>query len=100
MSLRNVGTGTLSNTPVHPVVKEMEKTRPYKHVELMNLTAIKRVVDVTETQTENEGIFALVCRTNQVIKNFQFLTKTLYFSLNIFLLPTLAFKKIVADSRW
>ena len=37
-----------------------------KHVNLMNLTAIKRVVDITEASTD--GIFALVCRTNQELK--------------------------------
>ena len=38
-----------------------------KHVNLMNLTAIKRVVDITDTGSE-AGIFALVCRTNQELK--------------------------------
>ena len=37
----------------------------------MNLTAIKRVVDVTETQTDS-NIFALVCRTNQELKERMF----------------------------
>ena len=37
----------------------------------MNLTAIKRVVDVTETQTDSD-IFAMVCRTNQELKERMF----------------------------
>ena len=41
-------------------------SKSLKHVNLMNLTAIKRVVDITEASTD--GIFALVCRTNQELK--------------------------------
>ena len=64
MSLRNVGTGGPGSMPIKDPSKD-SGTKYHKHVNLMNLTAIKRVVDVTETQIE-AGIFALVCRTNQV----------------------------------
>ena len=67
MSLRNVGVGGPSGGNTLAPVKETG-SKCFKHVNLMNLTAIKRVVDVTETQTDAE-IFALVCRTNQVRKN-------------------------------
>ena len=66
MSLRNVGIA-----PAPGPIKDPSKdsaTKYHKHVNLMNLTAIKRVVDVTETQVD-AGIFALVCRTNQVKKH-------------------------------
>uniref|UniRef100_A0A0K2SYG9 Protein ECT2like [Megachile rotundata] n=1 Tax=Lepeophtheirus salmonis TaxID=72036 RepID=A0A0K2SYG9_LEPSM len=43
-----------------------------KHVELMNLTAIKRVVDVPDSD-EYQGIFALVCRSNQELKEKMFI---------------------------
>ena len=75
MSLRNVGagpTGTLSNqmAPSKNVIQSNGTTKYLKHVNLMNLTAIKRVVDVVETQTDAD-IFALVCRTNQVKMIFE-----------------------------
>ena len=42
-------------------------TRSLKHVNLMNLSAIKRVVDITEADGQPiVNIFCLVCRTNQV----------------------------------
>ena len=42
-------------------------SRSLKHVNLMNLTAIKRVVDITEVDGQPAtNMFALVCRTNQV----------------------------------
>ena len=64
MSLRNVGvSGPAGGGPIKD--PKDSSTKYFKHVNLMNLTAIKRVVDVTETQTD-AGIFALVCRTNQV----------------------------------
>ena len=72
ISLRSGGpgaTGTLNANP-NPIGKEAG-TKYFKHVKLMNLTAIKRVVDVTETQTD-ASIFALVCRTNQELKERMF----------------------------
>ena len=71
MSLRNVGqSGTL--TKDIPEKGPLNKENKYfKHVNLMNLTAIKRVVDVQENQTE-AGSFALVCRTNQELKERMF----------------------------
>ena len=42
-------------------------TRSLKHVNLMSLSAIKRVVDITEADGQPiVNIFCLVCRTNQV----------------------------------
>ena len=73
MSLRNVGaggTGTLNSNAGGGGLKDAG-TKYFKHINLMNLTAIKRVVDVTETQTD-PNIFALVCRTNQELKERMF----------------------------
>ena len=42
-------------------------TRSLKHVNLMNLSAVKRVVDITTLDGQSiVNIFGLVCRTNQV----------------------------------
>ena len=42
-------------------------TRSLKHVNLMSLSAVKRVVDITEVDGQPiANIFGLVCRTNQV----------------------------------
>ena len=74
MSLRNVGagaTGTLNPNGGGPGIGKDPGTKYFKHVNLMNLTAIKRVVDITETQTDS-SIFALVCRTNQELKERMF----------------------------
>ena len=69
MSLRNVGAGnpgTLSGHNNNPGLMAKDAgTKYFKHVNLFNLTSIKRVVDVVETETD-ACIFALVCRTNQV----------------------------------
>ncbi|XP_043209903.1 protein ECT2-like isoform X2 [Amphibalanus amphitrite] len=41
--------------------------KPYKHVELMPLAHIKRVVDIRETE-ECHNVFTLICRSNQELK--------------------------------
>lgn len=41
-------------------------SQPMKHISMMNLSEIKRVVDIVDEETT--GRFALVCRTNQVTK--------------------------------
>lgn len=66
MSLRTMGAGTLTNN----APGKENGSKSLKHVNLMNLTAIKRVVDITEASTD--GIFALVCRTNQELKERMF----------------------------
>ena len=38
--------------------------KPMKHIKMMNLTEIKRVVDIVDE--EATGRFALVCRSNEV----------------------------------
>ena len=38
--------------------------KPMKHIKMMNLTEIKRVVDIADE--EATGRFALVCRSNEV----------------------------------
>ena len=38
--------------------------KPMKHIRMMNLTEIKRVVDIVDE--EATGRFALVCRSNEV----------------------------------
>ena len=46
-------------------------SRPHKHVDLMNLSAIKRVVNISDID-ECENMFALVCRSNQVSCSLNF----------------------------
>ncbi|XP_037075712.1 protein ECT2-like isoform X2 [Pollicipes pollicipes] len=41
--------------------------KPYKHVELMPLAHIKRVVDIRETE-ECHNVFTLICRSNHELK--------------------------------
>jgi len=71
MSLRNVGAGNTGTLVANASGKE-NGSKYLKHVNLMNLTAIKRVVDITDTGSE-AGIFALVCRTNQELKERMFI---------------------------
>lgn len=76
MSLRNVGIGphgaagmmneTLSSKDAPGVGGGGGGPKSLKHVNLMNLTAIKRVVDVTDVDMIGANVFALVTRTNQV----------------------------------
>ena len=67
-SSRSIGkTGMLT---VYAPGKE-NGAKSLKHIELMNLTAIKSVVDVTDTGSET-GIFALVCQTNDEHKVWYF----------------------------
>ncbi|CAH1117797.1 unnamed protein product [Phaedon cochleariae] len=42
-------------------------SKPYKHVKLMALNAIKRVIDVKETD-DCQKVFSLVCRNNEDLK--------------------------------
>ena len=48
-----------------------QQQRPYKHVDLMGLSAIRRVVDLADTE-DSRDCFTLVCRTNQVQSSCQF----------------------------
>lgn len=61
MSLRTAGLAPAPNpTGGHP-----QAARPHKHVDLMNLTSIKRIVNISDID-EYSNMFALVCRSNQV----------------------------------
>lgn len=42
-------------------------TKPYKHVKLMALNTIKRVIDIKETD-DCQKVFSLVCRNNDELK--------------------------------
>ncbi|XP_018579820.1 protein ECT2 isoform X3 [Anoplophora glabripennis] len=42
-------------------------TKPYKHVKLMALNTIKRVIDIKETE-DCQKVFSLVCRNNDELK--------------------------------
>ncbi|KAG5896616.1 hypothetical protein JTB14_009526 [Gonioctena quinquepunctata] len=52
------GGGSLQNRPI---------TKPYKHVKLMALNTIKRVIDIKETE-DCQKVFSLVCRNNDDMK--------------------------------
>ncbi|KAJ8956916.1 hypothetical protein NQ318_014335 [Aromia moschata] len=52
------GGGSLQSKPL---------TKPYKHVKLMALNTIKRVIDIKETE-DCQKVFSLVCRNNDEIK--------------------------------
>lgn len=41
--------------------------KPYKHVKLMALNTIKRVIDIKETE-DCQKVFSLVCRNNDELK--------------------------------
>lgn len=43
--------------------------KPHKHINLMNLTSIRRVVDLDDGD-ESRDCFALICRTNQVSRGY------------------------------
>ncbi|XP_047107134.1 protein ECT2 [Schistocerca piceifrons] len=47
---------------------KMSSVKPFKHVRLMPLTHIKRVIDIRETD-ECHNVFALMCRSNQELKD-------------------------------
>ncbi len=40
--------------------------KPHKHIDLMGLSSIRRVVDLLVDSDEYRDCFALICRTNQV----------------------------------
>ena len=43
------------------------QSKPHKHLDLMSLTAVRRVVDLSdESMPESRDCFTLICRTNQV----------------------------------
>ncbi len=64
MSLRNPGAlGVIG--PMGGGGGTLPGQRPHKHVDMMGLSAIKRVVDLADTD-ESRDCFTLVCRTNQV----------------------------------
>ena len=50
------------------------QTRAHKHIDLMSLTAIRRVVDLIDGEDCND-CFTLVCRTNQVRLTISFSLK-------------------------
>lgn len=58
MSLRNSGLVTTAAPP-------LTSSRPHKHIHLMNLNAIRRVVDLVDGD-ECSDCFTLVCRSNEV----------------------------------
>ncbi|XP_049854799.1 protein ECT2 isoform X4 [Schistocerca gregaria] len=47
---------------------KLSSVKPFKHVRLMPLTHIKRVIDIRETD-ECHNVFALMCRSNQELKD-------------------------------
>ncbi|XP_059082195.1 protein ECT2-like [Tigriopus californicus] len=60
MSLRNSGLVTTAGPP-------LTSSRPHKHIHLMNLNAIRRVVDLVDGD-ECTDCFTLVCRSNEELK--------------------------------
>ena len=78
MSLRSMGMaqgGTMGSynganmneTMSRPDVTAAGGHRSLKHVNMMNLSSVKRVVDITEVDGQSIiNVFGLVCRTNQV----------------------------------
>ena len=61
MSLRSSVMSAAGGGPI------MVQQKLYKHIDLMNLTAIRRVVDLVDGE-DCRDCFTLVCRTNQVRK--------------------------------
>ena len=76
MSLRNIGAGGAGLHQSDGKPDRDTGSKSFKHVTLMNLTAIKRVVDITadvDTTTDPDtNIFAMVCRNNQELKERMF----------------------------
>ncbi|XP_053601541.1 protein ECT2 isoform X3 [Plodia interpunctella] len=45
----------------------MRSSKPYRHIQLMPLSTVKRVVDIREAE-DCHNVFALMCRNNQELK--------------------------------
>lgn len=80
------GSGNSLKSPVTvnglPPIKSSSSTTnklPYKHVRLIHLSTIRKVIDIRETEDFHNG-FALVCRNNlELNKNNQELKEDLYY---------------------
>ena len=61
------GGSSMNETMSRPEVTSAGGPRSLKHVNMMSLSSVKRVVDIVEVDGQSIiNIFGLVCRTNQV----------------------------------
>ena len=93
MSLRSVGIGphgAAGSGGVNDTLKDSSSiggsvmgggAKTMKHISLMNLSEIKRVVDVTDVDIIGANVFALVCRSNTVSQLFRLSSSFLSFIL-------------------
>ncbi|XP_077293738.1 epithelial cell transforming 2 pebble isoform X3 [Arctopsyche grandis] len=52
---------------LHHAASKLGSGKSYRHVQLMPLSTVKRVIDIRETE-ESHKVFALMCRSNQELK--------------------------------
>lgn len=52
---------------LHHAASKFGSSKPYRHVQLMPLSTVKRVIDIRETD-DCHNVFALMCRSNQELK--------------------------------
>ncbi|XP_046392946.1 protein ECT2 isoform X3 [Ischnura elegans] len=55
-----------STNSLHSI--RLNSVKPYKHVKLIPLSSVRKVVDIKETEADCRNVFALMCRSNQEMK--------------------------------
>ncbi|XP_071452126.1 protein ECT2 [Hetaerina americana] len=55
-----------STNSLHSI--RLNHVKPYKHIKLIPLSSVKKVIDIKETEADCRNVFALICRSNQEMK--------------------------------